>query len=123
VIYIWVLIRFQNFLIDSHFPKGGNSLKKISKQTKVFLYTKAQFVMLEYGLFTAMIIAVFTVVIVGMDSDLVGGVNYARNKTSCLISGGVSDLPIATPAVNNAAAMSSMVSTATLCWLKSPRQN
>jgi len=123
VIYIWFLIRFQDFLIDSHFPKRGNPLKKISKQTKVFLYTKAQFVMLEYGLFAAMIIAVVTVVIVGMGSDLVRGVDYARNKTSCLIPGGVSDLPIATPAINNAAAMSSMVSTVTLCWLKSPRQS
>ena len=98
-------------------------MKKISKQTKVFLYTKAQFVMLEYGLFTAMIIAVLTVVIIGMDSDLVRRVDYARNKTNCLIPGGMSDLPIATPAVNNAAAISSMVSTVSLCWLKSPGQN
>ena len=98
-------------------------MKKISKQTKVFLYTKAQFVMLEYGLFAAMIIAVVTVVIVGIGSDLVRGVDYARDKTNCLIPSGMSDLPIATPAVNNAAAMSSMVSTVTLCWLKSSRQN
>ncbi len=45
-------------------------MKNISKKTKVFLYTKARLVVLEYGLFFAMIIAAVTVVIVGVDSNL-----------------------------------------------------
>ncbi len=91
-------------------------MKNISKKTKVFLYTKARLVVLEYGLFFAMIIAAVTVVIVGVDSNLGSVVDYARNRKSCSILGGMTDLPIATPAINNAAAISSMVTTVTTCW-------
>jgi len=94
-------------------------LKNISKKTKVFLYTKARLLVLEYGLFFAMIIAAISVVIIGADSDPATVVDYARNRTSCSILGGTTDLPIATPAVNNAVAISNMVTTVTTCWSKS----
>jgi Flp pilus assembly pilin Flp len=98
-------------------------LKNISKQTKVYLYTKARLVILEYGLFSAMIIAVVSVVIVGVDSNLATVVDYAKNKKNRSTLGDMPDLPIATPAVNNAAAISSLVTTVTTCWLKSPGHN
>ena len=80
----------------------------LTNKTKAFLGGKGWVAALEYGLFAALIAAVVVVTLTGMGADF--GTLYKDLKTrlSAPPSGGTPALPVATPAVNNAAAMSGL---------------
>ena len=80
----------------------------LTNKTKAFLGVKGRVVALEYGLFAALIAAVVVVTLTGMRTDF--GTLYKDLKTRLGLSpsGGTPALPVATPAVNNAAAMSGL---------------
>lgn len=79
-----------------------------TNKKNAFLGSKERVAALEYGLFAALIAAVVVVTLTGMGTDL--GTFYAHIKTGlgAQPSGGTPALPVGTPAVNNAAAMSGL---------------
>lgn len=80
----------------------------LRKKTNAFVGGEGREAALEYGLFAALIAAVVVVTLTGMGTDL--GTLYKDIKTrlGAPPSGGTPTLPVATPAVNNAAAMSGL---------------
>lgn len=80
----------------------------LTNKTKNFLAEKGRMAALEYGLFAVLITAVVVVTLTGMGSDL--GALYKDVKTRLGVppSGGKPALPVATPAINHAAAMSGL---------------
>jgi Flp pilus assembly pilin Flp len=63
---------------------------------------------LEYGLFAALIAAVVVVTLTGMGADFGALYKDLKTRLGAPPSGGTPALPVATPAVNNAAAMSDL---------------
>ena len=80
----------------------------LTNKTRAFLGGKGRVAALEYGLFAILIAAVVVVTLTGMGTDLGTVYEDVKTRLGAPPSGGTPTLPVATPAVNNAAAMSGL---------------
>ena len=80
----------------------------LTNKTNAFLGGKGRVVAPAYGLFAALIAAVVVVTLTGTVADLGNLYKDIKTRLSVPLSGGTPVLPVATPAVNNAAAMSGL---------------
>lgn len=80
----------------------------LTNKTKAFLEEKGRVAALEYGLFAFLIAAVVAVTVTGMRTDVGTLYKHVKTRLGVPTPVGTPVLPVATPGINNAAAMSGL---------------